>query len=394
MKPAAAPISAGRPGQLVYLGGTVPAEGTSTPVILFRHLQKAAEAGWRVRIVGPASTAADQFPGFEFVPLPARRPWWPPTSRRMDSLLARLRVVLAASVLRKELGAEPAALLCVLPDYPELPRLLAERLARGAGLPLTVIMHDEPESWVRTEDERLAVDRRCRRLLAAASRVWFVSAELRARYSDDPPAHWEVLPPVSDDRPPPAPSAPAGERLRLVHAGKIFPAYLPGFRSIAKACARAGHRFEIVADDEPGLSALAAESEGALGLRPRFKHNHDLLAHLAAEAHALLVFYPRDGTPWARTSFPSRLVEYVRLGLPVLIVAPAGSSVHTWAKARDWCLLAEPDDEAAIDRLLASLRDPRVLARAREQAAASGFAPAEIHRRFLAGLLPSRPLAP
>ena len=64
-----------------------------------------------------------------------------------------------------------------------------------------------------------------------------------------------------------------------------------------------------------------------------FATNHEALAHLAADAAAVLVSYADAvaDMPWSATSFPSKFVEYCHLGLPVAVVAPAGAAISRWA---------------------------------------------------------------
>jgi glycosyltransferase involved in cell wall biosynthesis len=107
------------------------------------------------------------------------------------------------------------------------------------------------------------------------------------------------------------------------------------------------------------------------------------------ECDALLFAFGRadskeDGI--VRYSFPSKVTEYLRLGLPVLVAAPEYSAVWQWASKREDSLLLCQQDPAAILRHLLRLRgNPDFCARlgcAARRLYELEFEPAKMRERF------------
>ena len=86
--------------------------------------------------------------------------------------------------------------------------------------------------------------------------------------------------------------------------------------------------------------------------------------------------------PWAATSFPSKMVEFAHLGLPVLLLAPPHAAASAWARGAGWTSHVETLEAGALEAEIAALATPdgweRRAVDAR-QAAAGPFDPDRIH---------------
>ncbi|HEX2099269.1 MAG TPA: hypothetical protein VHF69_01325, partial [Candidatus Synoicihabitans sp.] len=97
---------------LTYIG-QAPADGTGSPVIVLRHLQRLAAGGWQIRVVAERGqdTSACERAGWNVSDLPLRRRWWPPY-RPNQPLLRRIRMwLLARECLRLDAHHPPDAIL-------------------------------------------------------------------------------------------------------------------------------------------------------------------------------------------------------------------------------------------------------------------------------------------
>jgi hypothetical protein len=94
--------------------------------------------------------------------------------------------------------------------------------------------------------------------------------------------------------------------------------------------------------------------------------------------------------PWSATSFPSKLIEYCHLGLPIAIIAPPDSAVARWAQRACFPDYFVPSDQAGVRDWVAALRDAR---RWQERAAVplrlarTEFNPERIQAELVAALL-------
>jgi hypothetical protein len=93
-----------------------------------------------------------------------------------------------------------------------------------------------------------------------------------------------------------------------------------------------------------------------------FATNPEALGHLVTEASAVLVSYADtiDAMPWCASSFPSKLVEYCHLGLPIAVIAPAESAVARWAQRVRFPYLFDPKNLQPLEEWFAGLRQREV----------------------------------
>jgi hypothetical protein len=176
----------------------------------------------------------------------------------------------------------------------------------------------------------------------------------------------------------------------LVYAGNYWPAQIPLFGRIADEAASAGGRFMLVVKNCAQIEALCREHP--VLWREPFSENSEALAFLAAKAAGLVVSYSdnSDSMPWVRTSFPSKLIEYVHLGLPILIYAPADTAVAEWAYSRRYSDFSTPETQGAVRAFVMAVKVREAWQKKAEaslQIAKHEFAPDRIHEVFERNLL-------
>ena len=194
-------------------------------------------------------------------------------------------------------------------------------------------------------------------IVSRAHRNWFASPELAAIYNL-PDSKRMTLPPIPDgfdafpDWRPEFAESPL-----VVYAGNYWPAQLPLLARVAREVAAASGRLMLIVKSSPDVEALC-RAEPVLWREP-FRENREALVFLAENAAGLLVSYSEtsDAMPWIRSSFPSKLIEYAHLGLPIMIYAPADSAVASWARDRAFIDYATPQTPGAIGRFVESLKD-------------------------------------
>jgi hypothetical protein len=381
--------------RLLYIGQT-PAEGTGSPVIILRHLQRLAAAGWRIFIIaeGGQDTAACLREGWTVQTLPLRRFWWPPFRDGVAASRTLRTRLLAGECARLMSGAPPDAVLGYLAAHDDFYPEIAARYARRCGAPLSLLVHDDAAAFARSPAARTRLQRRHAWMLRRAHRCWFVSPELAAAYGLPATAH-RVLPPIPAGRPQFAgwQAAFAG-RPRVYYAGFVWPAQFPLLHKIAWTLAGAGANLVLLTRATPGLAEFLSTCPIA-HLAP-FPTNREALAHLAREAAGVLVSYSDtvEQMPWIATSFPSKLVEYAQLGLPCAIVAPPGSAVGRWAQRDGYADFFAPTETGRLAAWARDLRSESTWQRRGEPArhlAGGEFSPERIQAVFAGGLLRDRP---
>lgn len=356
---AARPATAAAPSSMpcvLYIGQN-PGAGTGSPVIVLRHLRRFAQAGWTVRVVADygGDYSACRAAGWAVTPLSHRRWWWPPYRGQAGALRwLRLRI-LAHDVAAA--APAPDVILAYIASHTDFSARLATHVARVTGAPLHFLVHDDPTAFPGARGHEAALLRSYAGILQAADACWFVSPELADRF----PALGErrrLLYPIPEGWGQPAAwSARAGRSPRIYYAGHVWPEQLPLLGRIAQCARQAGGEFAVIAKDSPLLQTWC-QTEGVRWHAP-FPTNPEVLAHLTADASAVVVSYADSvgAMPWCATSFPSKLVEYCHLGLPIAIVAPAESSVARWAQRTGFPANFAPANLAPLQAWFAGLQD-------------------------------------
>jgi hypothetical protein len=362
-------------------------------VMVYRHLHGLVQLGWNVTVAAPA-VALRPLPdghGFNVRPLPSRQWWWPPSTPRWP-LTQRWRAHLWSRALRSNPAWANPPPDCVLTVLWGQASLTAADLARAWRVPLAVWVHDLLRELDLTPREHRECERLTRTVLQAAARVWAVSQEL-ADFLEPQcrPGAVRLLTPVPEQG-----VEPAGgwfPRFRpgpvVAHAGAFHPYHVPYLSAVAAATARLDGRLLVVTPaGNPALAQLRAT--GA-----RFQHQEsfgssaEALRFLAAEASALTIMYPFERSAYrvSPVGFPSRLIEFSHLCLPIILAAPPDNPLIRWGERQQWPLRLTSLDGKALDSLLAQLaHEPtwRQLATRMRGIANSVCNPQQIHRQFLA----------
>lgn len=341
---------------LLYIGQN-PTVGTGSPIIVLRHLQRFAADGWNISVLGEYGGNYDacRQAGWSVAQLCHRKWWWPPYRQHSNSLRwLRLRLLAheAASSIPR-----PDVVLSYLAAHSDFSTQLAAHVAQIVGAPLHVLVHDDATAFPYACGRESEIRRLHESILASADTCWFVSPELADCFPSTAPRR-RVLYPIPEGW-----NAPAQWRdhfarsPEIYYAGHVWNEQLPVLARIGRTAHRSGTRLVIMARESIGLRALS-DTEPVQWRAP-FPTNREALAHLATEAAGVVVSYADKvaAMPWCATSFPSKLVEYCHLGLPIAIVAPPDSAVAHWAHRVRFPFFFEPNDTDRLDRWCQNLRD-------------------------------------
>ena len=366
-------------------------EGAGSAVIVFRHLRRLAASGWSISIIsdwGQDLEYCDR-EGWPVFHLTHRKPWWPPYNPENPLLRVVRHWLWAGECDRFLKGKRPDAVFTYLSAFTDFMSQVALAYASRYSVPLSVIAHDDPACFAPTPGEGLELRRRYQGVVERAHRTWFASPELAAIY-ELPLAKRTTLPPIPEgfnacpEWKPEFAASPL-----LVYAGNYWPAQLPLLARIAREVAAMGGRLMLMVKASPEVHALC--SVEPIVWREPFRENREALAFLAQNAAGLLVSYAEssDAMPWTRTSFPSKLIEYTHLGLPIMIYAPADSAAANWAKDRAYADYATPQTPGAVKEFVGSLKDRENWIRKAafsKSFAATEFNPKRIQDKFEAAL--------
>jgi hypothetical protein len=371
---------------LLYFGHA-PMEGAGSAIIVLRHLRRLAVNGWEIRVVSDwgQDLATCEREGWPVFHLTHRKPWWPPYHPE-NRLLRYARHWLWAGECHGFLDQQrPAAVFTYLSAFTDFMSQVALAYAERYDVPLSLIAHDDPVCFCQTQEEGVKLRARYQYVVERSHRNWFASPQLASIY-DLPQERRSTLPPIPEGyAASPKWKQEFADSPLIVYAGNFWPAQLPLLARVGREVAAAGGRLMLLVKKTPEIESLCREAP--VVWQEPFRENHEALRFLADNAAALLVSYAEtsESMPWIRTSFPSKLIEYTHLGLPLMILSPPESAVAQWAKERQCPNYAGTDTFGAVTEFVESLKDEeiwRAKAAFPRKFAESEFNPERIHEAF------------
>jgi len=275
----------------------------------------------------------------------------------------------------------------------------AMRYAKVRGIPLVTIIHDDNEGFDRVyRFARAAQRRRDGGFYRFASRRLCVSPEMEDEFAHRYGVRGEVLyPNRSEDLRPRDPemnmSLATPGRLTLGFVGNPNYGYGEQLVKMLPAIRTAGARLLVWGHKPGGAAAPLAAATDVVELRG-FVPSSRAWKEVKHECDA--VVFPYLDPPGAMERmysihFPSKLPEYLALGMPILMVGPECATGLKWAKRNPGVVLLpdEPTHEgwvASLERLRGEAPLRAALGAAAWAAGGRDFDPAAIRSRFLRAL--------
>jgi hypothetical protein len=370
---------------LVYFGH-MPAEGTGSPIIVYRHLRRLSDSGWSIHVVPEWGQDAEicRKHGWKVFTLTHRKPFWPPY--HPDHGISRaIRAWLWAGEVMNWLGSRPDATLTYLSAFSDALSIVAAGFSRRYLVPLTTIHHDDTRCFCKEVKVGERAHLRHQWILQNSSKTLFASRALAECFDLSEDAI-RVLAPIPEGWNEPAGwETREGKPLRIYYAGALWPAQFPLLSRVARALDAAGGRLVILSRETPELRDFA-DRDPVEWMEP-FPSNREALEHLVSNATAMLASYSEriEDMPWVETSFPSKFVEFSHLGIPCAIVAPKESAIAQWAIRESFPNFFLPDQLDSFGRWAVSLagqKDWQAAADALLKHARGEFSPDVIQRRL------------
>jgi glycosyltransferase involved in cell wall biosynthesis len=323
------PWGKGEAPRVLVIGPDLPHLGAAGSILLHRLFQNWPSES--MLAAGPSVPANVQRLPCRFLPY---RPSFGrlETTRavRLIRLLRAFRLVPAGRFIPPNF--QPAAVLHVLSSLPYSEAAYA--YSRSSGVPLVLIVHDDPEdfnssyAWAGS-----AIRRQVRRIYRHATSRLCVSPELERTLNDRYGVGGNVMyPNRSEAIFPRSPQASLSlkeqDRLTLGFAGGLSYGYGARLLELVPLLRKIGARVRVY-----GASLPATDCSDVLLNQGRLSTPEEALARIQEECDAVLLPYcfPNHGHQnLYRSHFPSKLPEYLALGMPVIIAGPSDAAGVRW----------------------------------------------------------------
>jgi hypothetical protein len=312
-----------------------PDYGGQSGSVLLRHLLRFAES--RKVVVCYYHVPPNYKHPFQLVKIPLRKWWFLPAKSRLlrrVNCYQKARYIISKLQLRKK----DIIICCVHTDD----HLIARYMSNISGSMLISLLHDKwPVGYGESDVAKT---------LSASKAVMCVSEGLMDLAEKVADCKVVLLPPIGED--PFAPSAAdhSYKKKSIGLAGGLTTNAL----SVAK---RFGFPLFVISDDVV-IRSFVDNNRCGIAVE-RTEKNRDALKLLRENCCATFVYIDPIFQDYATYSFPSKLVDFCQIGLPIVICAPESSQLGRWAAKRGWNLwMRLVDDVEEICRIRSILENP------------------------------------
>lgn len=374
---------------ILYISTTLPTLGFGSSVIIYRHLKRLKD--WKVSLISFPQELKEVHgipKEWQIINIKEKKRWWPPLRYGVPAL-THIRVTLLFKECESHFKKNrPNVVL----NHFGKNSLLAYALSKKWNVPLCLILHDRYEAWAKKEIDKHMTKDMAMKILNHASRIWSVSRELAEFYKIRDSEKINILPPIPQGNSKGFPiwrddflKSPV-----VGFAGSFHSHQLIHFRNIANIFESWGGKIIIVSKKNNEIKESLKDITNIEYFEP-FEKNEEVINFLLRNASCILI--PDSIDPRAAgssLSFPSRLVEFSQLGLPMIIISQEGTALSNWAKSHKWIGYLECPDMHSLEdklRMVASKEGWKNMAAQSRNIALTEFNPDSIQEKFEGGLM-------
>ena len=362
-------------------------------VVVFRHLKRLKDAGYQIMIIYISSSPAFNKPfpvEFDCICL-NKKNWYPPLRRRTP-LLTNVRIYFTLNSLLSQVkfSSEHDILLGVLGEVSNLLTLSIKNLFK---VPYYLFYHDDT-IFNRYALQSLLTTKHVNNILKNADYIFPVSDSLTSLLKAKGINNAETLYPIPEgyNGPFKAHNNYSLKHLQFCYAGMIM---MHVHFDILDNISQAIYQFDgsLYCFTGP-LDEFQPKYPENIIIRDLLPTINQLQSFIINNIDVVIVFYSFDlhHEPRMASSFPSKFVEYAQLGIPILLIAPAKSSLGMWASKNNWLSYVNSDDPDIIAGTVMKFKNEEYWKKCQQQVLEhinNEFNPDLIHYNFTEKILNS-----
>ncbi len=329
-----------RRARVLVLSGEIPQTRLAGAIVLHRLF--AGYPSDRLFVIGPRPQD-----GAKLLDCPYRELWMPLRRFEQTRLSVHKRSLSACGLIplpwhgrvTRMLGDfKPDVVVCVMANTPWM--LTAERTARKLGIPLVLIVHDLNEEFEHVFPwARRSLFTQNQRVYRSAARRLCVSPEMASYLADRYGERGEVMYPNRSEDLIPRPVDAAlllkdAPRLTLGYAGSLAYGYGEALVGLIPVLREVGARILISTPQPPEKLAQLSLAQDVVEWMPHRVDINAMWREMQERADVMILPYAMPAGRnelLYRTHFPSKLTEYLGLGMPVVVVGPEFAAGVRWA---------------------------------------------------------------
>ena len=322
-------------------------------VVVYRHLKRLKQEGFDIVIVVMRKGLDRYDDEFQYYFL--EKKWWYPFIRKNTPYLTDIAALTYLSALSKMINfdAKKDTTLGLLGEFPNL---LLLKLFEKKGVPYCLFFHDDyvfNQYW----HENIFSLKQINSILLKSSFIFSVSQQMVNLLKTRGINQSNVLYPIAESHSGPVKKTNGVNQthLKFGYAGTLWPNHEDILNNICTAMMQIDAELHCIT----GEVNFRLNHPKAAVIKNWLSTREELFEYLYETIDVLIVFYSFDPElePRMQSSFPSKFIEYAQLEIPIAIIAPAFSTLGTWALKNNWMSYIDSDAPLDIAAKLNNFKD-------------------------------------
>jgi hypothetical protein len=337
---------------ILYIGDTLPHNGIASAVLVYRHLLRLEQEGYKINIIADENLSHGKVcpKTWNVNILPTRKFWYPPY--KSYGILKWTRyLILYLSCRRFLKEVNPLTIIGFMDDvfYSGLSAFIANR----TQTPCFVFYHDRTERLRFHNDPfmQAVTFKHNSYIINKALKVWTVSPELTYQ-STAWETKFKIVPPIPEPIIQKAKWKPSFQQQPVIgYAGSLYNECLEIVVAIGSQLENLGGNLMLMSVQDSNVAFVKGIAQKTEIVATRTT-NH-ACEYMIANTSAFIVAYPEkmDSMPWIDSCFPSKFTQFLQTGLPVLVLAPQESAIGKWCLKNKWLSYSSNYSESGVNSL-------------------------------------------
>jgi len=370
--------------KILFISEILPLATYASEVVFYRHFTKLAADGYEIHLITDRNSyqrrKTDLSPLFKVHVIPNREWYYPPFKPYGILQYIRFNIYyyrFVKPIIKKHkidtlFGFVNGNFLLALTAF----------VQNKTSLPLLSFFHDDTNELNFHIDSKW-INRNTAKILEASQLILTASDGFAENWKEFSNKFSLLYPIPAEDQDLLSSNKPL---LAIGYAGSVYNEIIPVLEKFSDCLSILKIPFTIIGNNK-NADYLDEKYENVTSL-PLFKTAEEASQFLIENCKFCIIPYPEDmdTMPWIKTCFPSKFIQYCKLGIPTIVIAPAESAIGKWCLANSWLLYLDTYDFDKIKQLIQATAGSDEVKAQVEFFRRNTFDPQIIHQQFLTHL--------
>ncbi|GAA3956276.1 hypothetical protein GCM10022246_07790 [Pedobacter ginsengiterrae] len=339
---------------ILFISEILPINTYASDVVFHRHFKRLISEGHTIHILTDVNSYANRKKDLDSVfrihLLPNRKWYYPPYKpygilqkiRFFDYYQLHAKAIIEDNQIDTLIGFVYGDFLATFCSFVQI----------KTGLPLYSFFHDDTSELNSHKSKKISIENS--KKILEVSRFVFIASEALIDNWPQFSKKLKLLYPIPED-------ARENDKLpiptknkAIAYSGSVYNEVIPYLEKVSLFLYHIRVPFYIIGNnDNAKYLSYSYKNVHYQTLFETAKESNDFLI---ATCKACIIPYPQllIEMPWIKTCFPSKFIQYTRMGIPTIIIAPIESALGKWCIKNKWPLYLKEYNQKELYELLAT----------------------------------------